>query len=191
MSNQILGWLSIGDLRSDGQANEAAAVVLAQPLLFPDLLAGLSDEKDIVRAHAADALEKVSRQMPELLVDQLDLLIRVVRCDDLPMVRWHIAMIFGNLAHNETLAETVIPILLDMLADESAFVKSWCISSLVIWGRNHPDWQLTILEALAPLSQSPSIAVRHRTQKAIHLLLNPKAPMPAGWLKSTQSLTNP
>jgi HEAT repeat protein len=184
--NQIIEWLSIGDLRSDGQANEAAATVLAQPVIFPDLLACLTDAKDVVRAHAADALEKVSREMPELFAQALDLLIRVVRSDDLPMVRWHIAMIFGNLAHVETLADPIISTLIDMLADESAFVKSWCISSLVIWGRRKPERRQEIITAFAPLSRDNSIAVRHRTEKAIQLLLNDCLPMPPGWVKSKQ-----
>jgi HEAT repeat protein len=175
--NQIIEWLSMGDLRSDGQANEAASLVLSQPIIFPDLLAALSDKNEVVRGHAADTLEKVSRQMPELFVQHLDLLIQVVRSDDLPMVRWHIAMIFGNLAYDPTLAESVIPVLIDMLTDESAFVKSWCISSLVIWGRRKTEWRQGIIEALAPLSRDNSIAVRHRVEKAIRLLLDERLPI--------------
>ncbi len=184
--NQIIEWLSIGDLRSDGQANEAATLALFQPVIFLDLLAGLTNAKDVVRAHAADALEKVSRQKPDLFTDRLDLLIRVARRDDLPMVRWHIAMIFGNLANDETLVDPIIPTLIDMLADESAFVKSWCISSLVIWGRQKSERRQEILAALAPLSRDNSIAVRHRTEKAIQLLLDEQLPIPAGWVKSKQ-----
>lgn len=182
--NQIIEWLTIGDLRSDGQANEVAELVLAQPAIFPDLLAALTDKNDAVRGHAADALEKVSRQMPGLIGPHIDLIIRVARTDDVPMVRFHLAMIFGNLAHEQRLTETIIPTLLDMLGDESAFVKSWCVSSLVIWGRRQPQWKQTILEGLSALSHAASIAVRHRAEKAVQLLLDERLPMPAGWVKS-------
>ncbi len=188
--NQIIEWLSIGDLRSDGQANEVAAMALAQPIIFPDLLEGLTDKNDVVRGHAADALEKVSREMPELFIPELARLIQVVRTEAVPMVRWHLAMIFGNLAHDHILTDPVIPTLLDMLGDESAFVKSWCISSLVIWGRCYPEWRQTIIEGLTLLTRDASIAVRHRAEKAIRLLLNERLPMPAGWMKSKKSLNN-
>ncbi|MBN1536533.1 MAG: hypothetical protein JW908_07360 [Anaerolineales bacterium] len=182
--NQIIEWLSIGDLRSDGQANEAAAAVLSQPAIFPDLLAALTDDNDVVRGHAADALEKVSREMPDLLVPQLAHLIRVARTDNLPMVRFHLAMIFGNLAHEPRLGESIIPALLGMLQDESAFVKSWSLSSLVLWGRQQPHWQQQILDTFSTLTHDTSIAVRHRAVKAIQLLTDNQLPIPSGWVKS-------
>jgi hypothetical protein len=40
--NQMLDWLSGGDLCSDGSANEATEIVLQNPHLFDDLYAGLS-----------------------------------------------------------------------------------------------------------------------------------------------------
>lgn len=181
--NQIIEWLAIGDLRSDGQANEVAAMVLAQPVIFPDLMQALTHENDAVRGHAADALEKISREMPELLIPQMQHLIRMARTETVPMVRWHLAMAFGNLAQNPTLAETIIPLLIDMLGDESAFVKTWCISGLVIWGRKYPEWQTGIIEELSPLTRDASIAVRYRAEKAILLLMKPRLPMPAGWMK--------
>lgn len=187
----ITEWLSIGDLRSDGQANEVAAMVLAQPIVFPDLLAALSDENEVVRGHAADALEKVSRHMPELLIPHLDRIIRIARTDAVSMVRFHLAMIFGNLAHDPGLADLLIPTLLDMLGDESVFVKSWCISSLTIWGRRQVQWKQPILDGLSPLSHDASIAVRHRTEKAIRLLLNDQLPVPAGWIKSKRLSKQP
>jgi len=185
--NQIIEWLAIGDLRSDGQANEVAALVLAQPVVFPDLLAALTDKNDVVRGHAADALEKVSRQAPDLIVPHLDLMMRVARTDDISMARFHLAMIFGNLAHENTLAESIIPTLLDMLGDESVFVKSWAISSLVIWGRRQAQWRQTILDGLSPLIHHASIAVRHRAEKATRLLMDERLSLPAGWVKSRKA----
>jgi hypothetical protein len=64
--NQILSWLSGGDLRSDGMANEAAALVIENPQVIEDLFAGLRASDDIVRGRTADALEKVARVKPDL-----------------------------------------------------------------------------------------------------------------------------
>lgn len=185
--NQIIEWLAIGDLRSDGQANQVAAMVLAQPVIFPDLMEALTHEDDVVRGHAADALEKISREMPELLIPQIQHLIRAARTETVPMVRWHLAMVFGSLAHERALAEMIIPLLIDMLGDESPFVKTWATSSLVIWGRRYLQWQPEIIERLLPLSRDASIAVRHRAEKAIRLLMNPHLPLPSGWVKSKRT----
>ena len=79
--NQILSWLAGGDLRSDGEASEVAAFVLANPQVFDDLLDGLTISDDVVRGRTADALEKVARSRPDLLNEHLDLLIQVAERD--------------------------------------------------------------------------------------------------------------
>jgi HEAT repeat protein len=79
-------------------ADEAAAFVLHKPALMDELYCGLEDPEDVVRGRTADALEKVARERPDLLRAQIDGLIKTVESDPIPMVRWHIAMIFGHLA---------------------------------------------------------------------------------------------
>jgi len=54
--------LAVGDLRSDGLASEVAGLVLARPELLADLVSLLGDVHPAMRGHAADALERVSRQ---------------------------------------------------------------------------------------------------------------------------------
>ena len=93
-SNQLLDTLSGGDLRSDGMANE---IVLANEELFEDLYDGLGEEDEVVRGRTADALEKVARSRPDLLLDHLQDLIRTAHSDPIAMVRWHLAMILGHL----------------------------------------------------------------------------------------------
>jgi hypothetical protein len=96
--NQILEWLSDGDLRSDSLANEIAGIVIQQPQLFSDLIEGLDHPDGAVRGHTADALEKIGRAHPELLLPHLPRLISISRQDPVAMVRMHLAMIFGHLA---------------------------------------------------------------------------------------------
>ena len=69
--NQVLAWLSGGDLRSDGMANEVAEFVLENPAMFADLYAGLSEVDDLMRGRTADALEKVARKRTDLVRDQV------------------------------------------------------------------------------------------------------------------------
>lgn len=182
--NQILTWLSGGDLRSDGMANEVADFILENPAAFEDLYAGLSEKDDIVRGRTADAIEKISRSRPELLLDNLTEMIGLAQVEHVPLVKMHLAMIFGHLAVFPELVEQLMPILVTLLDDESVFTKSWAIASLCIIARKYPEKNRSILEHLVTLQGDASIAIRSRVKKAIPLLTDPDAQFPQGWIKS-------
>jgi len=179
--NDLLQQLRGGDLRSDGYANEVADVVLAFPDLFEQLVAGLDHEEDAVRGRAAHALERISRSRPDLLREHLARLLRAAN-DDLPMVRWHVAMTLANLAL-EVPVRVLQASLLQMLDDDSVFVKSWAISGLAILGTLHPELANTFVPALQELQGDPSVAIRSRVRKALATLRDGE-PLPAGWVKS-------
>lgn len=182
--NQLLEWLAGGNLRSDGQASEVADLVLQNPQLFDDLYEGLFVEDDVVRGRTAHALERISRSKPERLAAHMQQLIGVAKSDPVPMVRFHLAMLFGNLLVYEDQVETIKTVLLEMLGDESAFTRNWVISSLCILGRKYPREREVILQALSPYLSDASIAIRSRTEKALALLTDERQPFPPGWIKS-------
>ncbi len=183
-TNQILTWLSGGDVRSDGMANEAAQVVLENPKIFGDLLAGLSESDKVIRARTADTLEKVARERPDLLIRHLQQMIDLAETEKVPAVKMHLAMIFGHLAVFEDSIEQLISVLYTLLEDESVFTKSWAIASLCIIGRKYPGENQRMLNRLSQLQNDPSVAIRSRTAKAIALLTNPEKQFPQGWIKS-------
>lgn len=182
--NQVLTWLSGGDLRSDGMANEVAEFVLQNPDAFEDLYAGLSETDDVVRGRSTDALEKVTRKRPDLTVEYLPQLINLSEVEKVPMVKMHLAMIFGHLAVYPDLAGQLLEALLYLLQDESVFTRSWAIVSLCILARKFPRECQTVIEAIVPLQTDQSIAIRTKARKAIDLLSDPRAEFPAGWIKS-------
>jgi HEAT repeat protein len=186
--SQLLGWLSGGDLRSDGMANEVVKVVLENPGLFDELFAGLSEPDDVIRGRAADALEKVCRSRPDLFVDRLSELFQTVRREQVVMARFHIAMILGHLALHGDLVDDIAEVLLSLLEDESAFVRSWAIVGLCIVGRRSPAMAGEIVTRISSLERDASAAVRSRARRAITLLIDENAPFPKGWIKS-QHLT--
>jgi HEAT repeat protein len=145
-------------------ANEAAEFVLQKPDLFDELHAGLSESDDVIRGRAADALEKVARARPDLLVDRLRELIAVLESDKLAMVRWHVAMILGHLACYEEVVEQVAPTLLRLLEDGSVFVRSWAIVSLCIIGRKYPGWKEQIVNQVGLLQSDSSAAIRSKVR---------------------------
>jgi hypothetical protein len=182
--NQILDWLSGGDLRSDGLANEAAQAVLQNPMLFDDLFQGLFGDEDVIRGRTADALEKVARSRADLIVAHLPALREISQRDPVPMVKMHLAMIFGHLALYPEHIEGLQASLLDLLDDESVFTKSWAIVSLCIIGRIYPEQSEAIIRSIAPLQRENSAAIRSKVRNALTILSDPGAPFPSGWVKS-------
>jgi len=182
--NQILSWLSGGDLRSDGMSEEAAEFILENPQLFDELFAGLKSANDVIRGRTADALEKVARVKPDLFIDRLSELINIARNDQIAMVKMHLAMIFGHLVVCDQKIEEIVSALLILLDDESAFTRSWSIVSLCIVGKKYPSKSENIFESIARYQTDSSIAIRTRVRKAIELLGNEDAQFPKGWVKS-------
>lgn len=182
--NHILEWLSGGDIRSDGMSNEAAAFVLSNPEVYPELYAGLGVSDDVVRSRASDALEKVARVKPALLIGDLPELIHIAMTETVPAVKLHLAMLFGHLAIYEADKERLISVLVYLLNDASVFAKSWAVTSLCILGRKYPQESQRILNEITPLQNDDSIAVRSKVKKAIALLMDEDAPFVDGWVKS-------
>lgn len=183
MSN-ISKMLSGGDLRSDGMANEVVRLVRENPFLANELIEGMTAKDDVVRGRSADVLEKLTRDHPEYVQSELDLIIRLALNDPVPMVRWHAAMILTNLLTVVNNADEIYHGLIAILDDHSAIVKCWAISGLCFLGRKYPSKNKHILRRLSKLETDTSIAVRHRAATAMKVLLNNHLPMPGGWIKS-------
>lgn len=178
-----MGWLRPGDLRTDGAADQVAALVAADPALLPDLIAALDAPDDPTRGRAADALEKVARTQAPSVLPYLDRLIALALHDPVPMVRWHMAMILGYAPVENEQAAQVRDALFALLHDSSALVRSWAVVSLCLLARRRPGWGEEILQAVQPLAQDDSKAVRTRVCKALPCLLEPLSELPAGWRK--------
>ena len=186
--SQVLQWLSDGDLRSDGVSNEVVKFVLTNRAAFADLYEGLSAPDNVVRGRTADALEKIARSQPEWVENHIPDLVEVARRDEVPMVRFHLAMTLGHLAIYQDHIDEITQALLDLLEDDSVFVKSWAIASLCIVGRLYPDKRETIVQRISALQSDTSAAVRTRVRKALPVLTNEMAVFPKGWIKSQRVL---
>lgn len=180
--NSLLELLQSGDLRSDGHADEVSSEVIQNPEIFGLLLDGLEEEEDVVRGRTAHALEKVSRKHPELFEGLLNQLLKQAVEDELPMVRWHLAMLFMNLELTFEQTIKVISTLYALLDDESVFVKSWAISGLTILAKDNPDEEKDITSKIKAFKDHKSAAVRNRVSKALKVL-EMGGKLPQGWSK--------
>jgi hypothetical protein len=181
--NHLLEKLTGGSLISDGQANEVADSVLDEPDRMPLLLEGLQSKDNVVRARTVHALERISRNAPESLVDVLPDLLKMAVNDPVPMVRWHIPMILANIRIEAPAIDAVFTTLFKMLEDKSIFVVTWAIVSLVILSRNRAKWRVKTIDNLRQMETNPSKAVRTKVAKAREILANGR-PLPQGWYKA-------
>ena len=183
--NHVLNRLKGGSLVSDGFANEVADEVLKHTELLDDLIDGLATTDDVIRARTAHAIERISRSKPDLIKNLLPDLIELALNDPVPMVRWHMPMTFANVAFMDPELDRVFPALFRQLEDESVFVKTWAIASLVILGQRKKDVGKEIKRRLAVLVTDPSISVRTRAKKAI-AILDGTQPITKGWYKGSR-----
>jgi len=184
--NILLRELSGGNLRSDGKANEVAERVMKTPQLLPKLIEGLSEPDEVIRGRTALALERISQSNPELLEGCIPQFIERALTDDVPTVKWHLAIILGNVPlKRET--DAVVSTLFHLLKDESVFVKSWSIVSLTILGREYKRKRKDIREEITLLKHDGSITVRKKVRKALTILQNENEPLPTGWSKARGS----
>jgi HEAT repeat protein len=182
----LVDWLTGGDLRSDGAADQAAQAVLQNGQLIADLAEGLLHADALVRGRTLDALEKVARTRPELVQPYLPQVINLLNTEETMLARMHAAMLFGDMALYERDVPQMLSILLGMLKDPKAFTKGWAISSLCIIARICPQYHQEIAASIQRLENDPGAAVQTRARKAMAVLSDPSRPFPKGWIKSTK-----
>jgi hypothetical protein len=79
----------------------------------------------------------------------------------------------------------VFPTLFRQLKDESVFVKTWAIASLVILCQRKKDLQEEVRMRLEVLTGDQSISVRPRAKKAVAVLVA-GGPIPQSWYKGSR-----
>lgn len=186
--NALLAMLKGGTLASDGRASEVGDLVIEDNKQMSLLIDALQDQDDVVRARAAHAVERVSLQLPGLVLNHYSLLKMLAYGDPVPMVKWHIAMVLGNISHIARLADSSSEILLHLLKSdgEGVFVKSWSIVSLTIIGKKYPLKRERILGELKKFECDERAAVRSKVTKAIAVLTDETKDLPKGWSKFGQ-----
>lgn len=164
---QLLKLLEGGDRRSIGRANEAVAVTLAEPALFPVLLSGMLSEDPLLRMRAADAVEKVTLSHPEYLYPYKRILINQVAAIPQQEVRWHLAQLLPRLKLTRPERQTVVKILLDFLMDESKIVKTFSMQALADIVRHDPSFRAVARKAIERHTRSGSPAVHNRGKRLL------------------------
>jgi hypothetical protein len=129
-SKSILQKLEGGDRRSLGRSAEVIQDVLRDPTLFEPLFDAIESPDPAVRIRAADAVEKISRERPQLLAPFKSQLIDRTAFNDHAEVRWHVAQMLPRLRLSTREHSAVVAILSDYLTDRSSIVRTFALQSL-------------------------------------------------------------
>jgi len=166
----ILRKLKGGDRRSIGKSGETVEDVSKTPALFADLFAGLFDADAVVRMRAADAVEKITRQRPELLRPWKRPLLEQISALDEKEVRWHVAQMIPRLNLTVSERDTAVQILMDYLADESSIVKTFSMQALADLAERDERLRVQVIPLIERLTQTGTPAMRSRGRKLLKRL---------------------
>ena len=169
----ILQKLAGGNRSSIGRSNDVVAQVLAHPAYFPDLFAGLSTDDPIIRMRAADAVEKITVQRPELLRPFKKKLLAIAGSTTQQEVRWHAALILPRLALSSKERAVALDIVFDYLRDKSSIVKTSAMQAIWDLVANDPKLKAQITPIIEELTQIGTPAMRARGSKLLRVSLRP------------------
>ena len=170
---KLLSKLRGGDRRSIGKVGEVVSAVRKKPDLFSDLVTGLFDEDPVVRMRAADAMEKISSDHPELLRPFKGKLLQLANVTEQQELRWHMAQMIPRLKLRPEETAAATEIFFEYLNDKSKIVVTFAMQALADLAIKQPDISARVTRAIEKLTQTGSPAIRSRGEKLLPQLKNP------------------
>jgi len=163
----ILRKLEGGDRRSIGRSNEVVADVAANPTLFRAVFSGLQSDDEVLRARAADAVEKITARHPEYLRRYKTQLIGPLARVNQKEVRWHVAQLLPRVQWNESEMQRVLGILMNYLNDTSSIVKTFAMQALADLAHRNPELIPQVLTHVQELTAIGTPAMKARGRKIL------------------------
>jgi HEAT repeat protein len=169
----ILAKLKGGDRRSIGKADEVARAVAKNPKLFAELISGFLDPDPLIRMRSADAVEKITRDHPELLGPWKRLILDSASTMQSKELRWHAAQLLPRLSLTPAEQTEALAILHNYLNDKSSIVKTFGMQALVDIA-THPsandDLRAEITPLIERLTRTGTPAMKARGRKLLKVL---------------------
>jgi len=188
--HRLVTLLADGDRRQKGRSESVVAAILKQPVRFGALVEGLRERDPALRMRVADAIEKITRTRPELLVPHKRSFLATFSRIDQKEVRWHLAQILPRLPLSAVERKQVFERLNSWLADDSRIVKAFALQGLADLALQDSRYRPRVLALVKRLMASGIPAVQSRARKLLPVLQDIREkksrrrsrqiPMPAG-----------
>lgn len=164
-----------GDKRSIGPANAMVAQVLAQAPAqqaqsMAALFAGMVGEDAVLAMRCADAAEKITARLPQLLAAHKSALLGPLSRAQAKEIRWHAAPMLVRLPLTESERAQVIDTLLGYTNDQSSIVKALAMQALADLALQDPALRPEMRRHIAELSLTGTPAMKARGRKLLKLL---------------------
>jgi hypothetical protein len=166
----ILKKLAGGDRRSIGRSNKVVEEVLARPTLFRALVQGLSVNDPVVRMRAADAMEKVTQERPDLLLPYAKRLLSIAAGEEQIEVRWHMASMLPRLRLIPSERAAAVDVLHVYLKDSSSIVKTFAMQGLADFALRDSNLSERVMPVIEELTAIGTPAMRARGRKLLTAL---------------------
>jgi len=142
--------------------------VMKSPVRMDELFEGLFHEEAVVRARAADALEKISVQKPEWLRPYRGRLLREVAQIDQKEVRWHLAQMLGRVPLTAKQTAQAIKLLSNFLhSSDSQIVKVSSMQALADLALQDQSIRPKVSRLLKAALKSGSPSIKARARKIL------------------------
>ena|SRR5271154_4919034 len=121
----------------------------------------------IVCMRAADALEKITAQRPDLLRSHKRAILEIAGTSSQQEIRWHMAPLMSRMNLGVKERVIAVDILFDYLRDKSSIVKTFAMQGLADLAKQDDLLKSRILPLLKELTNSGTPAMRARGRKLL------------------------
>jgi hypothetical protein len=156
-----------GDRRSIGGAEQASALIAADPVLFGAAVDLMLDANPVIRGRSADAVEKASRRAASLLQPHKERFLSTLAAIEQQEVKWHLLQILPRLDLSMPERETATAIADRALHHESRIVQAEALSALFSLAGADPKLLDRARDVAAAAVGSGAAAVRARARKLL------------------------
>jgi hypothetical protein len=116
---------------------------------------------------AADAVEKISREKPELLRPYKKELLGLIHEAEEKEVRWHLALMAPRLALNAKELTLAAAALKNYLGDRSSIVRTCALQALSDLAEQSPERVSEVTELLHQAARTGTAAMKARSRKLL------------------------
>jgi HEAT repeat protein len=156
-----------GDRRSIGRSEEVVADVLADPSLFDLIFDAIANDDPLIRMRAADAVEKITAQRPDLLRPHKHRLLTEFAAIPQQEVRWHVAQMLPRLSLSASERRQVADVVESYLDDRSGIVRTCAMQALAEVALDDPELRARVVPLLRRLTRDGTPAMRARGRRLL------------------------